>query len=247
MRVLQGRVVLISGGAAGLGRAAALRMAAEGARVALLDVDDEAGAKTAVEIRNLGGEAIYLRCDVRREEEVASAVEGAVLEFGGLHVLVTGAGILRGAFEPIEEFSLETFTAVLGVNVIGTFLCCKHAAPAIERSGGGVVLCISSGGGVSGPSSSLAYGSSKAAINGFCLTLERQLRPRGIRVNVVCPSALDTAMKRQNIRDLAATRNEDPEALLAATELADPDGLAKVLAFLASSDGDYVMGTVFTR
>lgn len=244
---LAGRAALITGGGAGIGRAAALRFAEEGARVAIADLDPAAAESAAAEIRAAGGDALGIACDVRREEDVAAAVRQVRDRFGALHVLVTSAGILRGAFQPVSSLELETFQSVLEVNVLGTFLCCKHAAPLIQASGGGVVLCISSGGGVRGPSSSLAYGASKAAVNGFCLTLENQLGPLGIRVNVVCPSALDTAMKRRNIRDMAENRGLDPEQALATAELADPRGLAKVLAFLASEEGDYVLGPVFTR
>jgi NAD(P)-dependent dehydrogenase (short-subunit alcohol dehydrogenase family) len=241
------RVVLITGGAEGIGRATARRLAAEGWRLALADVDEAAGGRTQAELREAGAEVVFLPCDVREEEQVRGAVTAAADRFGALHALVNAAGILQGAFHAVEELETETFDRVLDVNLRGTFLACKHAVPVIEASGGGVVLCIASGGGVRGPSSSLAYGASKAGMHGFCLTLEAQLKPRGIRVNVVCPGTIDTNMKRRNVRDAAAHRGEDPEAALAAAELGDPDGVARVLAFLASPAADYVVGTVFTR
>lgn len=244
---LTGRGVLITGGATGIGRAAALRIAAEGAAVAVADLNEADGRATVEEIRAAGGTAFFLRCNVTDEAEVRAAVAAAAEKLGGLRVLVNAAGILQGAFQAVDMLELEVFARVVDVNLTGTFLCCKHAAPAIEAAGGGVILCIASGAGVRGPSSSLAYSASKGGVQGLCYTLERQLQPRGIRVNVVCPGSLDTPLKRQNIRDGAAARGEDPEAVLAATKLGDPDGVARILAFLASHDADYLLGTVFTR
>jgi NAD(P)-dependent dehydrogenase (short-subunit alcohol dehydrogenase family) len=244
---LNGRVALITGGASGIGRAAALRFAREGAVVAIADLNEPEGHSAAEAIALAGGSGLFLRCDVTREEEVSAVVAAVRDRWGGLHVLVNAAGILQGAYQPVDELELSTFERVLDVNVLGTFLFCKHAAPLIEASGGGVILCIASGAGVRGPSSSLAYGASKSAVQGFCHTLERQLSPRGIRVNVVCPGSIDTPMKRQNLIDGALAHGLDPAEALAGRALGDPDGVAKILAFLASEDAGYLVDTVFTR
>ena len=108
-------------------------------------------------------------------------------------MLVCAAGVLKGAYVQPEELPLDDFDLVLDVNVKGTFLCAKHATPLLEASGQGVVILIASGGGVRGPSSSLAYGASKAGVNGFGMTLANRLAPRGIRVNVVCPGNIATS------------------------------------------------------
>lgn len=244
---MSGRVALVTGAAAGIGLATARELAAAGWRVALADLAAEPGEAAAADLRAGGADARFFACDVRREDAVAETVVRVVQQFGGLHALICGAGILEGAFQEVDVLAPETLARVLEVNLTGTYLCCRHAVPHLERAGGGVILCIASGGGVRGPSSSLAYGASKAGIHGFCLTLEQQLRPRGIRVNVVCPGTIDTAMKRQNVRDAARHRGEDPDAALAAAALGDPAGVARVLAFLASPAADYVTGTVFTR
>ncbi|MGV3722071.1 MAG: SDR family NAD(P)-dependent oxidoreductase [Actinomycetota bacterium] len=241
---LAGKRVVITGGAAGIGRATALRAASEGARVYLVDRDVEQGEETLGAIRASGGEARFGRCDITQESEVRALAGRLRAEWEGVDVLITSAGILQGAYQPVETLELATFERVMDVNLLGTFLCCKHLAPLMGQ--GGVALCLSSGGGIRGPSSSLAYGASKAAVQGFCLTLQQQLAPRGIRVNVVCPGSIDTALKRQNIRDGALARGEDPDAVAAATQLGDPDGVAKVLTFLASDDAAYVTGTLFT-
>jgi NAD(P)-dependent dehydrogenase (short-subunit alcohol dehydrogenase family) len=244
---LSGRIALITGGASGIGYCSAVRFAREGASVAIADMDADAGMAVVEEIAAENGKALFYNCDVTDESQVRQAVEATREDFGGLHLLVTSAGILQGAFQQVEQVDVETFERVLNVNVLGTFLACKHATPVIEASGGGVILCLSSGAGVRGPSSSLAYGSSKSGVQGFAVTLEKQLAPRGIRVNLVCPGSLDTPMKRQNIRDLAIHAGRDPDDEVATTQLGDPDGIAKILAFLASSDADYVIGQVHTR
>lgn len=245
--LLEGRTVLITGGADGIGRATALRCAFEGARVAVADVNETAGQQVVETILAAGGVASFHPCNVVDEEAVRGTVSAVLRAHGGLHVLITVAGILQGAFQPVETLELTTFERVMDVNVIGTFLFTKHAAGPMEASGGGVILCISSWAGVRGPSSSLVYGASKSGVYGYCQTLEKQLAPRGIRVNVVCPGSIDTPLKRQNVRDSAVARGLDPEATLSATPLGDPDGVAKILTFLASSNADYLLGTVFTR
>ena len=247
MRRLEGRVALITGGAAGIGRATALRFAAEGARVVMADLQDPLGDTAVAAIESLGGQAAYVHCDVTDEEQVRAAVAGALRAFGRLDCLVTAAGVLQGAYKDVTALDVKTFARVLDINVLGTFLACKHAVPAIEASGGGTVLCIASGAGVRGPSSSLPYGASKAGVYGFCQTLERQLQPRGIRVHVVCPGEIDTDMKRGNIREGALARGEDPDAALAARELGSPDAVAAILAFLASDEADHVRGMLVTR
>ncbi|HTE18916.1 MAG TPA: SDR family NAD(P)-dependent oxidoreductase [Armatimonadota bacterium] len=244
---LSGKVALVTGGASGIGRATAVRLAGEGAAVGVVDVAEAEGIATVEAIRASGGQATFVRCDVTREDEVRAAVTSVHAAYGALHVLVCSAGILHGAYQHVEELELAVFERVLDVNLLGTFLFSKHAAPRIEESGGGVILCIASVAGVRGPSSSLAYSASKGGVQGLCYTLERNLAPRGIRVNVVCPATIDTALKRRNIVEGALAHGHDPEEALATARLGDPDGVAKVLAFLASDDAEYLVGTVFTK
>ncbi|MBM3458313.1 MAG: SDR family oxidoreductase [Armatimonadetes bacterium] len=244
---LTGKAILITGGATGIGRAAALEMAAGGATVVVADLNEVDGRKTVDEIERAGGRARFLLCDVTSEAAVRSTVDAALAWAGKLNVVVTAAGILQGAFLSIEALETATLERVMNVNFLGTFLMCKYAAPVMEASGGGVILCIASGAGVRGPSSSLAYGASKAAVQGLCYTLERQLAPRGIRLNVVCPGSVDTPLKRQNVRDGATSRGQDPEQAVATAGLVDPRGVARILRFAASDAAAYLLGTLFTR
>jgi NAD(P)-dependent dehydrogenase (short-subunit alcohol dehydrogenase family) len=244
---LAGKVAIITGGARGIGGATARRFGAEGARVVIGDLLAGDAEDTVHAITAAGGAAIFVRADVTREDDCRRLANAAVERYGRLDVIVTCAGILQGAYVALDELDVEVFDRVQAVNVRGTFLAVKHAVPHIKKSGGGVVLCISSGAGVRGSSSSIAYGTSKAGVHGMVMTLQPRLEPLGIRVHAICPGSIDTPLKRENVADAARAAGRDVLEALAHAQLGDPDGVAKVLAFLASDDAEFVRGTIFTR
>jgi NAD(P)-dependent dehydrogenase (short-subunit alcohol dehydrogenase family) len=244
---LAGKVAIITGGARGIGGATARRFGAEGARVVIGDLLAGDAEDTVHAITAAGGAAIFVQADVTREDDCRRLANAAVERYGRLDVIVTCAGILQGAYVALDELDVEVFDRVQAVNVRGTFLAVKHAVPHIKKSGGGVVLCISSGAGVRGSSSSIAYGTSKAGVHGMVMTLQPRLEPLGIRVHAICPGSIDTPLKRENVADAARAAGRDVLEALAHAQLGDPDGVAKVLAFLASDDAEFVRGTIFTR
>ncbi|MGI8423883.1 MAG: SDR family NAD(P)-dependent oxidoreductase [Chloroflexota bacterium] len=244
---LEGTVAVITGGARGIGGATAVRFASDGAKVIIADVLEAEASETLATIRAAGGEAHFVKTDVTAEEQCRAMCQAAVEQFGQLDVIVTCAGVLQGAFTAIEDLDVETFSRVQDINVRGTFLSVKHAVSHMRNAGGGTVICISSGAGVTGGSSSIAYGTSKAAVHGFVKCIEDQLRRSNIRCHAVCPGSVDTALKRKNVVDGARVVGRDPEAALSSAGLVDPAGIAGVIAFLASEAGTYVRGTVFTR
>ena len=240
---LRDKVILITGGATGIGRATADLCAAEHARVIVADINDEAGEEAA---RMLNGTFVHV--NVSDEASVKAMVEKIATQFDYLDGWLHAAAILKGAHVALDEFTFDTWRSVLDVNLTGTFLCAKYAAPLLKGSGRGVVVLISSIAATLG-SSSFAYGASKGGVQSLGITLAQRLAPDGIRVNVVSPDSIDTQMKRSVIA-AEAERRGDPakfDAIVRNANLGQPEGLAKVLAWLLSEDADYVRGTIFTR
>lgn len=242
---LSGKVIFITGGAQGIGGSTAELCAERGARVIIADLKDK-GEETAAAIRQKGGDAVFQKLDVRSEAEVRAAFANVQASHGQLDVLICAAGILQGQFLQPEELELEVFERVMDINVKGMFLCTKYATPLLAASKG-VMILVGSGAGVIGGSSSIAYGTSKGAVNGMGMTLENHLAPRGIRVNVVCPGSLNTEMKLGVIEAQARKEGKDFDTLLAQSHLGEPIGVARLIAFLASDDADYLRLRIHTR
>lgn len=243
MTDLNGKVLLITGGAQGIGAAAAVECAARGATVLIADMSPEGDAIAA----QIGG--AFFRLDVRDSAQIAEAVEVIRARYGRLDGVVCAAGVLRGAFQTPEDLSVDDFEFVLDVNVKGVFLTAKHTATLLEASGGGVFVVLASGAGVVGPSSSLAYGASKGGANGLSMTLAAHLEVRQIRVNTVCPGNIVTPMKLK-VEEENAIRKGLPvaEALEnARKQYGTPEGVAKIIAFVLSEDAGYLRGAVYTR
>jgi NAD(P)-dependent dehydrogenase (short-subunit alcohol dehydrogenase family) len=246
---LRGKVAVVTGGARGIGGATAELLASGGARVLIGDLRAPEAGATLGRIQAAGGDALFLETDVTDEAACRRLMSTAVERWGQLDVLVHAAGILKGAMLAVDQLEASVFDEVIDVNLRGAFLCSKWATAAMRERGSGVILLIASGAGVRGGSSSVAYGSSKGGVHGLSLVLAPQLEPLGIRVHGICPGSLATELKLDNVADVARARGQDPVAARsrAAVELGDPAGVASVLVFLASDEGSYVRGTVFTR
>ena len=243
---MHGRRVLITGAASGIGRATALNIAAQGGHVVAIDVDDTAGNELASDVQRMGLELWYVHADVSREEETAKAVESAVAKLGGIDALVHAAGIMVGQLEDIRTQTEESWDRVIDVNLKGAYFVAKHVAKVMVPAGAGVILLVASKAGIVVGSGSYPYGASKGGVHGLALTLERHLGPQGIRVNDVCPGEVDTPLIRGSLAE-AAARGGDPAAIeRTLRNLASPERVADLIAFLASDDASCVRGTVFT-
>ncbi len=238
--MLKNKVILVVGGATGIGRATAELCAARGAAVVVADIDP-AGQQVAVAV---GG--LFVPVNVTDPASVQAMFVAIEERHGRLDGLIQTAGVLKGAYTPVDEFPLEVWRSVLEVNVTGSFLCAKHAVSLMKKAGSGVIILVSSGAAVGG-SSSVAYGASKGGVNSLGITLANKLAPEGIRVNVVMPGNIDTGMKRSVIAVEAEKSGKSLEDVVAASRLGAPEGVAKVLAWLASDDADYVRGMISTR
>ncbi|NRA03340.1 MAG: SDR family oxidoreductase [Myxococcales bacterium] len=238
MRRFEGKVVLITGASAGIGRATAERLVGEGAAAMLLDVAQEPLEATAKHCRELGGEVEARLCDVSREAEVNAAVEACVERFERLDVLVNIAGILL--LEHTHKISLEQFERILAVNLTGTFLCCKAALPHLLESKGNIVN-TSSTSALAGMPYGAAYGASKGGVLALTRTLAVEYGKQGLRANSICPGSVKTAMSRSsNLPD-----DTDFELIRRAMPLdksRGPEVVAGVVAMLASDDGSHING-----
>ena len=246
---LDNKVAVITGGSTGIGAATAIEYAKAGAKVVFGDINEEDAQKTLGTIVENGGVAKFQRTDVTIETEVASLMETADTEFGGIDALVTSAGVLQGPSVRIDDFEAATFDSVIDVNLKGTFFALKHAVPIMQKGDGGVILCIASGAGVRGGSSSVAYASSKGGVNGLVMTVENQVSSMGIRMHTICPGGLATPLKLGQIAESAKRDGQDPDAAVerARDSLGDPAGVGRILTFLVSDAGSYMRGQIFTR
>jgi NAD(P)-dependent dehydrogenase (short-subunit alcohol dehydrogenase family) len=232
---LTGKTILIIGGAVGIGRASAELCTIRGAKVIIADY---------AQPESWTGE--YIHVDVTIEESVKSLFAAITQRYDHLDALVQTAGILKGQYVSLDELDVATFRQVLDVNVTGSFLCTKHAAPLLRKGPNPVVVLFSSGA-ATGGSSSLAYGTSKGAVNGYFVTLANRMAAENIRVNVISPGNIDTPMKRSVIAVDAEKRGLDMQSAVEASNLGNPEGVARVVAWLVSDEAEYVRGIITTR
>ncbi|MFG3349580.1 SDR family NAD(P)-dependent oxidoreductase [Streptomyces sp. NPDC048018] len=240
MGKLDGRVVVITGAARGQGEQEARLFAAEGARVVLADVLDGPGETLAKE---LGEErAAYVHLDVTSEADWAAAVAAARERFGHIDGLVNNAGILR--FNELVSTPLDEFQAIVQVNQVGCFLGIRSVAPEIEAAGGGTIVNTASYTGVTGMAGVGAYAASKHAVLGLTRVAAVELAGKGIRVNAVCPGAIDTAMSNPEGVDPGATA-ELYRNLVPLGRIGRPEEVAALALFLTAEDSSYVTGQPF--
>jgi NAD(P)-dependent dehydrogenase (short-subunit alcohol dehydrogenase family) len=239
LKRLDGRRAIVTGGGAGIGRAIAHRLAEEGARVVVADIDEPAAATVAAE---LGNGAVARQVDVSLSGEVEALVRESVELMGGLDVFVNNAGV--GVAATVVETSEEDYDRIMAVNVKGTFHGMKHAIPAMHASGGGSVVNISSIAAVVGVAERAIYSASKGAIYALTRAAAIDHVGEGVRVNCIIPGTVDTPWVRRITADY-----DDPEAARAAMEqrqphgrLVTPEEIASMAAYLASDEAASVVG-----
>ena len=244
MRRLAGRRVLITGAASGIGRAIALLFAQEGAAVAVADLDRAGGEAVVREITAGGGQAAFVLCNVAQETDCQRAVEFTIDELGGLDILVNNAGIIRRT--TVLETAEQDWDQVMAVNVKSVYLLSRFAIPAMVRAGGGAIINMGSGWGLTGGRSAAAYCASKGAVVQLTRAMAIDHGPHNVRVNCVCPGDTDTPMLADEAEQLGTPR----ERFMA--EAADrplgrvgtPEEIARAVLYLASEEASFVTGAV---
>jgi NAD(P)-dependent dehydrogenase (short-subunit alcohol dehydrogenase family) len=240
-----GKVVIVTGGGSGIGRATVKRFAMEGAAVGIADRNGEGAQGVAEEVRAAGGEAIALVVDVANENAVRSMVERTVETFGGLDVLHNNAALMSLGDDPpdgdLAHFSVATFEQMMAVNALGPMFGCKHSIPHMLARGGGAIVNTISTAAFRGWGASPIYAMSKAALDSFTRCLAVQYGKRNIRCNSVAPGAvLSTPSARQWFQD-EEKRKERLEDLLT-PRLGEAEDVAATVVFLASEDAGYITG-----
>jgi 3-oxoacyl-[acyl-carrier protein] reductase len=242
---LRDKVVIVTGAAAGIGRATALRFAREGSRVAAFDVNAAAGPALVAEVEKEGGQGLFALVNVAEPASVEAGVAAVVERWGRVDVLVSNAGILRDSQlvkwkdgAAASSLSDEDWEAVIGVNLRGVFLCARAVAPHMIRGGGGVILSASSVVGLYGNFGQTNYVASKAGVIGMTRTWARELGRHGIRVNAVAPGFVATEILRSVPQKVLDTMVEHTPL----RRIGTPEDIANAYVWLASDQASFVTG-----
>jgi NAD(P)-dependent dehydrogenase (short-subunit alcohol dehydrogenase family) len=238
-----GRTAIVTGAAAGIGRAVALRLGAEGAAVACLDLDAEGAERTAKDVVAAGGRAQAGRCDVSRWTDVEAAVAAAEADLGPCAVAANVAGI--GWFAHSHEEDPERFARAIGVNLTGTFHVCRAVLPGMVARGAGVIVNTASNAGLLGSPWSAAYGASKGGVVQLTRCLATEYLGQGIRVNCVAPGGVNTTIHDSFVPPEGADWRR-LRKIMTPAGMAEPEELAGLVAYVASDEARYMTGSIVT-
>jgi len=238
---LDGKVALITGGASGMGKVASALFAAEGARVVLADVADEAGREVAAEITAAGGTAAYVHADVSKASDAEAMVRFALERFGALSILYNNAGVMLSDDGSVTDTDESVWDRTLAINVKGVAFGCRYGVPAMIRSGGGSIINVASFVAWMGAATSqTAYTASKGAVLSMTREIAVEFARRGVRCNALCPGPIDTPLLAELLSDPA--RRQRRFVHIPMGRLGRAEELAKAALFLASDDSSYMTG-----
>jgi 3-oxoacyl-[acyl-carrier protein] reductase len=241
---VQDRVALVTGGAQGIGAEIARRLASDGAKVGVLDLQQEAAQAVADEITGAGGAAIALGADVSKRDQVQAAVDALVGEFGALHILVNNAGVLRDNL--LFKMTDDDWTMVMEVHLRGAFLCSQIAQKHMVDAKYGRIVSMSSTSAL-GNRGQANYSTAKAGLQGLTKTLAIELGPFGVTANAIAPGFVETAMTKATAERIGTTIEAMREATAAAVPVRRggvPADIANTVAFFAGEEAGYVTGQV---
>jgi len=244
MNRLEGKVAIVTGGSLGIGKATAIRMAEEGAKVAITDILDKEGESVTQQITSTGGEATYWHMDVSKEDEVRTTFAEIFRHYGRINVLVNNAGI-AGDNKPTHELTEEQWDKVQSVNTKGVFFCTKHVIPYMKQSGGGSIINLSSIYGIISAPDVPSYHASKGAVRLMTKTDALLYAKDNIRVNSVHPGFIWTPMVENYLRAMGNVEEgrKAVDALHPIGHIGEPDDIAWGIVYLASDEAKFVTGS----
>ena len=235
---LEGKVAIITGGARGIGYATVEKFVKEGAKVAIADISKEEATKVADDLKSKGYQTIGISVDVTKEDQVKQMVEDTLKEWGQVDVLVNNAGIIMDA--QLYKMTTEQFDRVIDINLKGTYLCARAVIDQMIVQGSGVILNASSIVGLYGNFGQTNYAATKWGVIGMVKTWAKELGPKGIRSNAVCPGFIDTPI----LTPMPEKVIEGMKAKVPLRRLGKPEEIANAYAFLASDEASYINGVV---
>ena len=242
---LKSKVAAITGAGRGIGRSAAELFAREGARIAILEVNERTGRECEASLQKAGGDAKWIKVDVANPESAQNAFAEIESVFGNLNILYNNASIFLGKDDAaVSDLALEVWRKVLAVNLDGLFYCCKYALPLIIKSGGGSIINTASSAGVIGIPNCDAYTATKGATISLTRSMAVEYGPQRVRVNCIAPAGIMTEMLRESSLD---NPNFNEQQFLDTTPLrryGQPEDIAQLALFLASDESSYLNGTI---
>ncbi len=245
---LQDKVAIVTGGGSGQGRAVSMLFAKEGASIAVADINEEGGLKTVDIITSAGGKATFVPCNVAKQDEVVRLIEKTLQTFGRVDILYNNAARNRPDSpipEIVGEMPDEQWLETINTNLTGYYYTLKHVLPHMVKQGGGAIINVASTLGLGGSENQAAYSASKHGVMGLTKCTALDYGPKGIRVNAICPGAINTPrlMKHQNVYvggDFAKRLGTN----IPLRRIGEPEEIAKVALFLASDDSSFITGTM---
>lgn len=239
---VEGKVVIVTGGAIGMGKSHSRLLAKEGAKVVVADINEASARQTVDEIEKAGGKATFVPLDVSKEDQWKAAVSEVLKRYGAIDVLVNNAGII--AYGPLMETALADWNRIMGINATGPFLGIREVAKVMKEAGGGAIVNISSVLGVVGAPGMAAYQASKGAVTTLTKCAAAELAQYNIRVNAIHPGLVETPMIEQFMGDPAAV-----DAMLGPTlirRVGKPEEISYAVLYLASDESPYMTGSTLT-
>lgn len=244
MGQLQGKIAFITGAGSGIARAAAKLFANEGAKVVIAELKPELGRASEQEVCSAGGDATFIETDVTREESVKNVIQQTVARYGALNILYNCAGGSITQDAPVTEVDMAVWQHTVSLDMLGTFLCCRHGIPELIKAGGGAIVNMSSGAALQGIYKGHVYTAAKGAILSFTRALAGQYAHHGIRANVICPGLTVTERVIRMFGDPRKNAESPQRALLEKYPFAvgDPEDIANIALFLVSEKARMING-----